>query len=468
MDNTNTSLAVQEDKDLQFVEQGMSLFEQTPTILRDSKTRVEKAIAVSQDFLNRLAEKNYQMDADMDNEAKDLLVKINKTVTLIKSNREPVTQIFTAVAKLFTGLENKLSLKEIDKLPAQIQQARDSYARWCVQEEERKRKEAEEKAAVENEKSELKAWINQKIGEQLANYIAAKKIQWTNSFNSITLEDFGEKVAKLKSVATAFNHAKLAEIIKIAELPRTPRLELPVKMAVQEIATKEYDFHSWIHSHNQQMEELKQKLIDSLPSKQQELEEAAQLERQRIQQEEENRIREEQRQKELLEANAKQKKALEEKQRIEREQEQQRQQQLKAEQEKLAAEKKLREEEEAAKIQQEQEAAKKKAAENAEATKTADVANNLFESTLAIADNIPTPETRQGFNIIVTNPAGYIEMVNLWFQREGMQMSTDELEKMFGKIKSYWEAKMKKDGEKITSKFLKYDIAVKAVNRKDK
>lgn len=459
----------QEDKDLKFVESGIALFNQAPGILRDNKTRVDRALIAAQDFLNRYAENNYQFTPEMDAEAMELLVKINKTATLIKGQREPVTQIFDAVKKLFTGMESKLSLKDIGMLPAQVQKARDDYAKWCVEEDARKEKERQEKAAKENEKAELKAWITQKIGELLAAYVANKKTLWTNSFNAITLADYEEKAAKVRSVSTVFNKEKLQEIVKISSRPHTPRLNDMDRIVIEKASNDEYDFNTWIATHNAQFEELKRSLVDRLPSKKQELEEAAAAEAACIKADQEAAEAEAKRKAELAAAGEAERKALEEKQSQERIVEMELKKKLEEEQARIAEEKKQREDAEAAKIKADREEAARKSAELAEANKSASVAANLFESTLSVADAAPAPETRQGFNIVVTNPAGYAEMVSMWFSREGMKMGTDELEKVsFGKIKTYWEAVAKKTGEKISSKFLKYDIAVKAINRKEK
>ena len=76
----------------------------------------------------------------------------------------------------------------------------------------------------------------------------------------------------------------------------------------------------------------------------------------------------------------------------------------------------------------------------------------------------PTPtKAKIKKKIQVTNPQGFMQVYQMWFMREGINMSMEDLEKIHKKMISYCEKIANKDGERIQSAFVKYvdDVTAK-------
>ena len=69
----------------------------------------------------------------------------------------------------------------------------------------------------------------------------------------------------------------------------------------------------------------------------------------------------------------------------------------------------------------------------------------------------PTPtKAKIKKKIQVTNPQGFMQVYQMWFMREGINMSMEDLEKIHKKMISYCEKVVNKDGERIQSAFVRY------------
>lgn len=459
--NTIETTSAPATTDLQLVQGSMELIQQLPAQLQRHQSSVAAAKTAQQQLLDKIGLHGNRLNEELDNETKELIIKLKKTVSLREDARKPITQIFTTIAKMFTGAE-----KEIAELAAPLQVYRDDYAKWLHDEAERKRKEAERKAAVANARAELKAWIQERIGILLTNHLYERKAKWQESFNSITLENYADKAARLQTVGTAFDQSKLGEIIRY-DMPATPLLDETDRTEVRADAHTTYDFASWIAQFAQELADLKKELLDKLPSKKAELEAAAEAERQRLAAEEAARKAEEERQRAMAAANAAEKERLEEEGRIAREAEQRRLEAMKAEQERIAAERKAREAEEAQRLAAERAEQERKAKEQAEREAAGAKAANLFDAAIAATPEAAAIETRTGFDITVTHQAGWVEIFQLWYQNEGIKLGIEEMgKKSLNQMKAFAEKHAKATGEKISSTYLKYETAVKAVNRK--
>ncbi len=454
--------ATTENKDLQLVQGSLELIEHLPAKIAKHQSSVANAKRAQQALIDKIGANGNQLNEELDTETKNLIIKIKETVKVREEDRKPITQIFTAISKMFTGAEG-----ELNALAAPLQVYRDDYAKWLHEEAERKRKEAERKAAIETAKHDLKAAITELIGVTLANYLATKKQNIHTSFNSITLATFEDKSAKLNAMPTAFDRNKLGEILNY-QMPSYSALLSAEDVNVSRIAAHEgYDFAGWIANHAQEISDLKRELIDKLPSKKAELDAAAEAEHQRLEAEEAARKAEQERQREIAAANEAEKKRLEEEARIAREKEQKELAALKAKEEQLAAEKAQREAEEAQRLEAEKQEAQRKAKAEAEMAAAAGKAATLFDAAIEATPDQAAVETRTGFDITVTHQAGWVEIFQLWYQNEGIKLSIEEMgKKSLNQMKAWAEKHAKATGEKISSKYLNYETAVKAVNRK--
>jgi hypothetical protein len=408
---------------LTVIDKSIEVFKSGSAILLSHQNRASKALVVGNNILLEWDKAYTIVDPDkraealaaIDQRSNKFLANCGVAQDEMQESRKAITQLMDMIKKMFTEEENKLDVKK-DTVPAKIQLRRNAYAKQLHEEQERKRKLAEEKAAKAKEEVEIRSFVKNQIANCLLDFLSKKKIAVTNSFNSITLNDFDEKAGRLKLLPTAFPLDKLHEIIKYTA-PRYYRHTDSEFQTIQGSEHAQYDFPSFYNEYGRQMAELKLSLLDQLPSKKEELERmAAADEAEKIRLENERLNRE-------------------------------------------AAEKKRLEEETAA--------AKKAEEEKAELEKAAGTAQLLFDQTVDSSITTPTPETRQGYDIIVTHPAGWVEIFQFWFQREGCKMKIEDIgKKSLNQMKTYAEGVAKKDNVKIESKFLRYETSIKSVNRK--
>jgi septal ring factor EnvC (AmiA/AmiB activator) len=455
-----------EDKDVKMFVESLSIFQGAPQVLKENKLSVTGAKAAIQKIYDAYTANGNKMNAELDAQAKDLLIKINATIKSMNGKRSGFTQLASALSKQFTTLEAELDPTKAGTEANKIQKLRDDWAKFCIEEGERKRKEAQAETEKQKQKAELKGWIIQKIGELLANYLFTQKQAWNNSFNAITLADYDTKAAKLTDAPCAFNNTASASILQY-NLPFS-RLSDEDKTTVQRVTHEEYDFTSWIATYNREMAELKQTLIDRLPSKKTELEAAAEAERERQQELQRQQEAERHRQETIAKANAEEKERLEKQAEIDRENERKRREQLDAEKNRQDEERRQREDEERRKMEDEKKHSELRAKESGNLATASMTAASLFDQAAAVSETANTPEARTGYDIAVLHPAGWVEIFQFWYQREGVKLSVEESgKKSLNQMKKFVEAVAKKDDVKIESKYLKYTIAVKAINRKE-
>jgi len=89
--------------------------------------------------------------------------------------------------------------------------------------------------------------------------------------------------------------------------------------------------------------------------------------------------------------------------------------------------------------------------------------NNLFEA--ASEAVVPSSaQVKNSLKIKVTNPAGYMQIFQVWFEREGKGLTGEQIEKKtIGQMVAFCEKTAMKDGEIINSTFIKYEEDFKAI-----
>ncbi len=448
-------------KELTIIENSIEVFRSGGQILTTHKMRSEKAIAVAGSIVRQWEEVNsiedpeerMKQSAELDARSNKFLSNCSVAKAEMMESRKAITQLMDTIKAAFTEKENKLDVKK-SELPAKVQSHRNAYAKWVLDETERKRVAAEKKAARETEANELNAKWKLEISQFLLNILSDKKEKVMASFNAITLENFETKSEGLAKMQTECPVIPLAEIqIQTGFYKHHTREEIESLLFAAKDA---YDYESFYKDYKMQISLLKHDLIGKLESKKAELEEAERL---RLEAE----AAEAKRRAEMEKAKSeKERVELEKKQAEAREEEQRRM-------EKLEEEKRAREEEESRKLAEEQERLRKEAELKIETEKAAKNAATLFEQVAATASpESQPPATKQGFIITVLHTAGWVELFSFWYGKEGVKLPLPDLEKKTLKqIKTFCE-KAAKDGEMIESKFLRYDADVKAINKKEK
>lgn len=405
----------QTSKEIQLVSSGIQLFQQVPSIVTANQQSVQRAKMAVDSFLNTVNANGGKLDEKTDEQAKDLIIKVKATVKKMNDQRKPFTQIMGEITKMFTTLE-----KEVEGMADSIQPLRDSWARELIEREEQRRKEAELKAAKQLQIDRLKGWITGEIQKRLADYLYQRKLKWTDAFSKITLENFDKYSQSLSKAEWRVGPDEIsANILFDFPLPISTLLSNQEQLAIKNKVIEGYDFMAFYNDASRELKDLRQQLIDKLPGLKETLEERAMAgEAEKIRLEAERREREE------------------------------------AERERLAFEKSE---------------AERKAKEAAEMATAQAHAATLFEQAVESAPQEVIPESRQSFEIVVKHPAGWVEIFQLWYQKEGVQLSVDDSgKKSLNQMKAFCEKHAKDTREKIDSKFLQYEISVKAVNRKSK
>lgn len=387
-------------------------------VLQTNKERSTKALKIGTDIIDAIEQNG--MSSELDARANNFLANCRKAKEEMNEARKPVTQILDTIKSEFTAAENALDVSKTDSIPFQIQQNRNKWAKYLKDEEEKKRLEAEAKANVDREKIELKAQLETAISNHLNDALLQKKKAINSAFNNITLSNYDEKSNGLKAMVVSYPSGLLKDF---APNIRAKYLSAEDARNLTEEVFKKYrdtettsDFaKQWVN----EITQLKNELVDKLPSKKNELETLAKASAE---------------EKQLLEKKASDRKAAEEKRLLEE-----------AEKNKLEAQQKI------------------------DLEKVADETQVLFEKEAATIMDGPAPETRSGYNIDVKHPIGFTQIFTLWFEKEGKNLPIDKIgNTKLDQMKTWCEKHAYKTGEKIDSAYLVYNDEIKAVNKKAK
>jgi hypothetical protein len=379
-------------------------------ILKNAELRVSKALSVGEKLINEITENG--MNAELDERANKFLVNCRNAKAEIENQRKPITAFFDQIRKQFTETEGKLDTKKADTYPAKLQAQRDAYVKKIREEEDAKAKAAQIKLDKEKEVIDVRTSIDSQLSLYVQGHVTARKQKLQASFNGITLETFEAKSAGLKSLKTGYTKEDFNAFVPKYENKLLSKEECD-KILADFMSAKDFELISAVVVDD--IKKFTDELIDKLPSLKTSLDEMA--------------------------------KAGEE------------------EQKKLAEAKAEREKADAEKIKTDAEAKAKAEAEALELKRVADKTNAMMDN-VAIPE-MATPETRDGFKINILNHSGIAEMFAFWLQKEGINLSIEEIEKKtITQMKAFCEKTGHKTGDVIVSENLKYEPVYKAVNRK--
>ena len=454
-----------ENNQIEVILNSLEVLKTGPQILMDNQIRKDKAIQVGNNILAAIDENG--MTQATDERAMTYLANINAARTTMKEDRAGITQIMTELAKMYTQVENEIDIKKDGTVPAKIQAARDTWAKHVAAEKEVKRKAAELVAAKAKEAIELKSAIGVRFSNHYNDFLAGKKQGFQNSFNTITIENFGEKAHNLKSIKPVLNVEKLRENFRMPFPAISIHRIEEINVFVKDVCADK--INDYTNNYAAEISSLLEEMIEKLPSK------LAELTAQKKVEDDLQKEQDIQRK-----ANIERAAAIAAAGKLEREQlEKDAAIAQKLEAEKMATIQKERAE--VAEIQQQREAADaaKIAADNAENKRLADLDAEvkkqgeqtmvMFEQEAAVAELGSTSTARQGVDIIVLHPVGYTQIFALWFEGEGKNLPIDKLgNTKLDQMKAWCEKKAMKDSTIIDSRFLQYQDSFKAINKKVK
>lgn len=405
MNTENTTLPVN-------VQEFTNIMQTAPDVLKRNETSVSACNSAGRSLIDTIESIGGINSDELDNEVSKYLDKVKVTVKNMNERRKPLTQLLQAVSKRFTTLESSIDIKSNDSIPYKLQKSRDSYAAKKLAEQRKREEEARMAQALENEKASYRADITIILDKAYSIYVE-KHISFLNSiYDRTTLENYNEQFRKLTEFNTSFNWTDFTQGVKdnITTYHMNGETRKNIKSEVSAQKKSEYS-----RRYNFELEELKVSLIERIPSKRRSLEEEEELRKQDIEAAmiaEKNRKRQEE-------------------------------------------ERKRKEEEE----RRRQEEEDKKRAEIEKQTAEAQAAFDFMSA----ATPISSVKAKVKKKIVVNNTRGFVEIFQLWFMKEGINLTIPQLEKALNKMITFCEKEANKDnGEIINSAFVKYVDDVKA------
>lgn len=377
-------------------------------VVEQNKLSVTKAKEAGLDLIAAAAD---GMSETLSERMKEWQEKVKKTEAAMYERRAPITRMLTEITKVFTGLENEISSSRKDNIFATITKIRNDYAAETLRLQQAARKVEEDRIAKERERIQKKADIQSAFGLKFNEFLETQLNALRKLFNDITLEQFEETANEILNFPTIYPfsfHSSINPYILGVLTSKEELVELSNDVRGETLAAYKSSFESRI---SQEKAEISYKLS----GRKSELEAIAEAEKVNI--EEANRLK----------ADADKRKAEDE--------------------EAARAEASRRLSEEMAKTQNE------KAQSEIQA---------MFAETEASQEIAPV-KAKEEYSIQVLESAGWLAIMNFYFQREGLNELPDKLEsKTLRSMKLFCEKVANKTDEKIVSTFLKYNINVKA------
>lgn len=383
-------------------------------ILTRNENLASKAVTGAQQLLDTIEAEG--MSDDLDAALNDWQVKAKQCVKIMNERRSPITQIMARMAKFFTEQEGKLDPAKPDSVYAKIQLKRNAWAKQKADEAKKKEQEILHQQNIAKERVSFKAEVETHIRKIYGEKLFAFKQFAVKIYNSLSLENVAEVKAKLNAVKTNYPLEKFNEIEPTAAMAFYLEAE-DQKQIIVDVREALYDELSANFKEN--MEAEKERLLDLIPSRVNEL-------------------------KEIAKAGEEEKKKLEEE----------------AERRRLADE-----------ARQKLEAAEqsKRDQEAIEAKKQLENATTLFDTTAQLAEikEDSTARVRQGYKINVLNASGWGAIFMMYFEQEGQKLDVEAFgKKTLNQMKAFAEKQAHKTGEKIASAHLEYEEDFKAVASK--
>jgi hypothetical protein len=464
------------------ITKSLEVFKTAPEILKANQERTSKALIVGNNILDQWQsawniedqEERVKALAAADERSNKFLANCSTALGQEKEARAAITQLMDEFRKMFTAAENDLDRSKPNTVPSKVQNWRDTYVQECAEIEKHKRQEAEKAAAKSKARIDYKSALTLAISNRLNKHVAEKKMRLNASFNAIPLELFEEKSNALRNLNCFFGENNIDLLLQDIDYSDS-RFDPAELHDLKTQVFKEYNFSGFYKTYSDEITEVKQLLIDRLPSKKAELEDikrqAEEAEKKRQEEIEKARVAEQERQvaiqkakgeeKERLEAEAK-RKQQEEAERLQKMQEEQEAERIRKEEEVKA-----REKAEAERLAKEAEEKQRQSALEIEMKTQADLTLNLFDQESKLSELTAKPEAREGYEITVNHPAGFVQIFSLWFEHEGKNLPINKLEKTsLGQMKSFCEKLAMKKDIRIEGKMLTYTETFKAVNRK--
>ena len=382
--------------------------QQAPQAWRDNQQSHDRCLASCQALLDTIEAEG--MNDELDQKADTYIRKSRNTVKKMNEQRSAVTKLFDEIRTVFTTLENDVDPAKKGSVPFRLQEQRNAYAAQKQREAEERRRAEQERQRRELARASYLRDVEADYRQTFNGHLNGKYNQLAGLMQGVTLENFDEQAKAIQAfpaelpddyAALLPSGARISAGLDAAEA-KAIRTETLEKLIPQ--FREQYSF---------EMSENKAAILALLPGKRQELEAIAH-------------------------ASAE-------------------------EAAKRAEEMKRREQEEAAKREQERQRREAEEAAKAQVQKQQAEMAGLFEQAKAATPTYQ-PKTQVRKRIVVTDPRGFLDILNLWWTTEGVALTVDELTKKFKTQLALCErlANDKQDPRFIQSEYITYEDEVKA------
>lgn len=351
------------------------------------------------------------MNAELDQNLNDLIIRANTAIEKMQVKRKPGTQMMSRIAKIFTTFEN-----EIEAVKQTAQNHRDAWARKLAIEKKKAEAEIIKNQNIAREKTELKSEIEKQVREAYQNKLYAFKRAAQDKFNTMTLSNVDEIKKALNDLKLLYPRDKFYELsVNITSLYMEPS-----EKAALIFDTREGLYNELSANFRENMEDTQQSLLNQISSRVNELREQSKAS-------EETKLQ-------------------------------------------MQAETERRQREEEDQLRKDNEAAKLADAQKVEMAKNIENTATLFDTTAQMANlNTGSGPVRQGYKITVLSVAGWMAIVSYWFMKAGAtNMSMDDIGgKKLDQMKKFCETHAHKNpNEKLVHDHVIYEEDFKAVNVK--
>ena len=389
------------------------------------------------------------MNDALDERAAEFIKKAKLTEKAMTEKRKGVTQVFDIVRKGFTMMENLISIKNTDSVVYKIQEKRNEYAAYKLEQQRKAEQERLRQERIKESKIKLKTDTIEILNNLLTEHSSAAINSLNNTFSLLTLDNKDEVKKRIAECSDVLDLGHLFVNNKpsySSEIDENDAKEI-MNGAYKEVSA------SLLSSYKQTVNATRDELLMKFDSKIAELLEIKKAEEERKRKEEEAR-----------KAAEEERKKQEEIQRVKDEEERKRKEaELKAaEAERKAKEEAIRKADEAAKEEQQRKLAaeqEKRDAENAAQHATAQAQSLFAQTSVGETGKQKIKVTKR---LVVTDKNAWLDIIQQWWTIEGSKMSPDKLASRLEFMRKACEKHANSEEEYIVSPYIKYEDEVTA------
>ena len=417
------------------------------------------------------------MNDALDERAAEFIKKAKLTEKAMTEKRKGVTQVFDIVRKGFTMMENLISVKNTDSVVYKIQEKRNEYAAYKLEQQRKAEQERLRQERIKEAKIKLKTDTIDILNNLLTEHSSAAINSLNNTFSLLTLDNKDEVKKRITECSDVLDLGHLfvnnkpsysSEIEEndAKDIMNGAYKEISASLLAsykQTVATTRDELLMKFDSKIAELLEIK-KAEEERKRKEEEARKAAEEERKK--QEEIQRVKDEEERKrkeaELKAAEAERKTKEAELKAAEEERKRKEAEAAAAEAERKAKEEAIRKADEAAKEEQQRKLAaeqEKRDAENAAQHATAQAQSLFAQTSVGETGKQKIKVTKR---LVVTGKNAWLDIIQQWWTIEGSKMSPDKLASRLEFMRKACEKHANSEEEYIVSPYIKYEDEVTA------